>query len=163
MSLTDRFLELVDRIAGLAIVAAMSGMVAVVSSQVLLRYAFNSSIDWADDIGRLFFVWAVFLAMPIGVGRGAHIAIELLTTHLTPATRSAMLRVTSLGCAGMMIVVAWQAWVLICQQWDELMTTVDLTVSLFMIPVAISAAHCALHLLAIAARGRALRAQESAE
>jgi TRAP-type C4-dicarboxylate transport system permease small subunit len=39
-------------------------MVAVVSAQVALRYGFNRSIDWADEVGRLAFVWAIFLAIP---------------------------------------------------------------------------------------------------
>lgn len=158
-----RFLRALDRLAGLAIVVSMIGMVAVVSSQVFLRYVMNSSIDWAEDIGRLFFVWAMFLAIPIGVGQGAHIAIELLTQHLSPATQRLMLRITSFACAAMMLVVAYYSVELVRQQWDEYMTTVDLTVSLYMVPVAICGVHAALHFLAIAVRGVVLRAQESAE
>jgi len=163
MSPAAGFLRLLDRVAGYAIVAAMTGMVVVVSTQVMLRYVFNDSLDWAEDVGRLFFVWAIFLAIPIGVGRGGHIAIELLTTHLPAHVQRGMLRVTSLACAGMMAVVAWQSVVLVDQQWDELMTTVDLTVSLYMIPVAIGSVHAALHFLAITVRGAVLHSQESAE
>jgi TRAP-type C4-dicarboxylate transport system permease small subunit len=159
----SRFLRALDRLAGLAIVVSMVGMVLVVSSQVFMRYVLNSSIDWAEDIGRLFFVWAMFLAIPVGVGQGAHIAIELLTQYLSPATQRLMLRVTSIACAGMMLVVAHYSIELVRQQWDEYMTTVDLSVSLYMVPVAICGVHAALHFLAIAVRGEVLRPQGSAE
>ena len=41
-----RGLDGLDAIARAAIAVAFSGMVVVVAAQVLLRYAFNSSLDW---------------------------------------------------------------------------------------------------------------------
>ena len=79
-----KLLDGLDRLACWVIMLAMALMVAVVSVQVLLRYGFNSSLDWADDIGRLLFVASVFLAVPIAVKQGAHISIGLLVERLSP-------------------------------------------------------------------------------
>ncbi len=49
-------LSVIDRAAYWLIATVMGAMVAIVSIQVFLRYGFNSSIDWADDISRLLFV-----------------------------------------------------------------------------------------------------------
>ena len=65
-SLPAAVLEAVDRAVCAVIVAIMAGMVLVVSVQVLLRYGFNASLDWADDVGRLLFVWSIFLGIQIG-------------------------------------------------------------------------------------------------
>ena len=72
-----RLLAALDRLVTGLLLAAVTVMVAVVSAQVLLRYGFNRSIDWADEIGRLAFVWAIFLAIPLGVRDGAHIGIDI--------------------------------------------------------------------------------------
>src|SRR6187200_3297770 len=72
-----RVLHAADRALTGVLLAAVAVMVAVVSAQVALRYGFNRSIDWADEVGRLAFVWAIFLAIPLGVRDGAHIGIDL--------------------------------------------------------------------------------------
>ena len=68
-----RVLRALDTFVTGLLLAAVTVMVAVVSAQVFLRYGFNRSIDWADEIGRLAFVWSIFLAIPLGVRNGAHI------------------------------------------------------------------------------------------
>ncbi len=146
-------LVLVDRLAGGAIIAAMAAMVVVVSLQVLLRYAFNTSLDWAEDIARLLFVWSIFLAIPLGVKQGSHIGIELLVMRLPPPGRTFLVRCMALGCAALMAVVCYQGVLLTVQQWDEFMPTLNVTAALFMVPVAFGAAHSALHFAALAISG----------
>ena len=146
-------LGLIDRCASGTIIAAMAAMVVVVSLQVLLRYAFNASLDWAEDIARLLFVWSIFLAVPLGVKRGSHIAIELLTVRLPPPARVFFIRIMALGCAALMTVICYQSALLTVQQWDEFMPTLNVTAALFMVPVAFGAAHSALHFAALAISG----------
>lgn len=146
-------LGLVDRFAAGAIVASMAAMVVVVSLQVLLRYAFNTSLDWAEDIARLLFVWSIFLAIPLGVKQGSHIGIELLTIRLPAPTRTFCVRLMALGCATLMAVVCYQSALLTVQQWDEFMPTLNVTAALFMVPVAFGAAHSTLHFTALALSG----------
>ena len=71
-----RALAALDRGAFWAVTLVMGAMVGLVSIQVLLRYAFQNSIDWADDVSRLLFVASIFLAVPLGVKEGAHIGTE---------------------------------------------------------------------------------------
>lgn len=143
-----RVLDAVDRaIAGLVILA-MAAMVATVAAQVFMRYALNLSLDWAEEISRLFFVWAVFLAMPLGVKRGAHVGIALLTDRLPARVQGVLFRVMAGLAALLMAVVVAEAAILARDQWDEPMSTFDLSVGLFMLPVAIGAAHSILHLAA---------------
>ena len=156
-------LVLVDRLAGGAIIAAMAAMVVVVSLQVLLRYAFNTSLDWAEDIARLLFVWSIFLAIPLGVKQGSHIGIELLVMRLPPPGRTFLVRCMALGCAALMAVVCYQCVLLTAQQWDEFMPTLNVTAALFMVPVAFGAAHSALHFTALALSGAPPKVQVAAE
>ena len=146
-------LGLIDRFAIGAIIASMAAMVVVVSLQVLLRYAFNASLDWAEDIARLLFVWSIFLAIPLGVKQGSHIGIELFVIHLPAAARTFFVRVMALGCAALMAVVCYESALLTVQQWDEFMPTLNVTAALFMVPVAFGAAHSALHFAALAISG----------
>src|SRR5215204_1721691 len=144
-----RVLHAADRALTGVLLAAVATMVAVVSAQVALRYGFNRSIDWADEVGRLAFVWAIFLAIPLGVRDGAHIGIDLLVDKLPPAGQSALRRVGAAAGAAMMLAICWAAVRTCREQWDELMSTLDVSVGWFIVPVAVGALFSAFHLLHI--------------
>ena len=159
----EKLLDGFDRLVCWAIMLAMALMVAVVSVQVLLRYGFNSSLDWADDIGRLLFVTSVFLAVPIGIRHNAHISIELLVARLPAGAQDVLARFVALLSAGMMALIAWYTVRVAAEQWSEMMPTLDMSTAWFMVPVAFGAAHSALHLLHIVAAGPPARADLAAE
>lgn len=46
---------------------------------VILRYAFNSPIQWAEEFSRYAFIWVVFLGAAACSKRKSHIAIDALT------------------------------------------------------------------------------------
>jgi TRAP-type C4-dicarboxylate transport system permease small subunit len=149
----DAGLDAVDVAAKWAIVAAMAAMVAIVSTQVGLRYLFNSSIGWADEVSRLAFVWSIFLAIPIGVRAKAHIGIDLLANLLPGALRDALGRAVAAASAGLMAAVGWYAYTLAADQWDEKMASLEFSASWFVVAVCVGAAHSCAHLLRLAAFG----------
>ena len=63
----------------------------------------------------------------------------------------------------MMIVICWASLGVAREQWDELMSTVDLSVGWFIVPVGIGALLSALHLVRIAIVGAPQAALGSAE
>jgi TRAP-type transport system small permease protein len=143
----SRALDALDRLARKVIVAASAAMILIVTLQVVLRYGFNSSIDWSEEISRLLFVWCMFLAIPLGIREGAHVGIELLVTHIAPAARITLAKACALGGAAMMVVVFWQAISVAALTWDEMMQSLNLSTNWFMVPVAIAAAHSFLHFI----------------
>lgn len=148
-----RLLGAIDRLVTGALLAAVAVMVTVVSAQVALRYGLNQSLDWADEIGRLAFVWSIFLAIPLGVRKGAHIGIDLVVDKLPAAWAAGLRRAGAAASAAMLAAIAWASVRVCIEQWDELMSTVDWSVGWFIVPVAVGAAHSALHLLHIALAG----------
>ena len=158
-----RLLGAGDRALTAVLLAAVAVMVAVVSAQVALRYGFNRSFDWADELGRLAFVWTIFLAIPLGVRDGAHIGIDLLVDKLPAPAQAALRRAGAAAAAAMMFAICWAAARTCREQWDELMATLDWSVGWFIVPVAISALFSALHLLRIVVAGPPARKAGSAE
>ena len=149
----DAVLALLDRAAGLVVIAAIAAMVGVVATQVFMRYVMNSSIGWADEVSRLAFVWSIFLAIPLGIRRGAHIGIELLTGRFPARVRDGLARAMAAAGAGIAGLVCYETIILAEAQWDELMMTVDQSASLFLVPLAVGMAHTVLHLVRIVAFG----------
>ncbi|MGQ7843270.1 TRAP transporter small permease [Granulosicoccus sp. 3-233] len=147
MTLISRCLGVADSGARLAVMTATAIMVVVVSAQVVMRYAFNGSFDWADEISRLAFVWAIFLAIPLGVSQGSHVGIRLLVERLPENLNNLIQRLMNL-LAGMMMLVVFGGSIVVAQTtWSERLGSIDITSSVFFFPVIIGAAHSAIHLL----------------
>lgn len=158
-----RVLDGLDRLVTGVLLAAVAVMVCVVSAQVALRYGFNRSFDWADEVGRLAFVWSIFLAIPLGVRQGAHIGINIMIDKLPLAWQGAFKRAGAAVCAAMMFAIAWAAFRVAREQWDELMATVDWSVGWFIVPVGLGALLSALHLVRVVIVGAPMQALGGAE
>ncbi|WP_108260387.1 TRAP transporter small permease [Mangrovicoccus ximenensis] len=139
-----------DRGARFLVMAGAAAMVAVVSAQVVMRYVFNGSFDWADEASRIAFVWTIFLAIPLGIRDGSHVGIELLVRRFSPRVQRALARVMS-GLAAAMLLVVCVTSVRVAQMtWSERLGSVDLTSAVFFLPVILGALHAALHLIDLA-------------
>lgn len=147
-------LHALDTAAGWAIVLMLGAMVVVVSLQVLLRYAFNNSLGFADELSRLSFVWSIFLGIPLGIRLGAHIGMELLSARLPARLQDLLARAMAAVAAALMGIVAWQAAVVALDQWDEKMASMEASAAWFLVAVGVGCAHSAFHLVWIALTGK---------
>ncbi len=136
-----------DQGARLLVMTGAAAMVVVVSLQVVMRYVFNGSFDWADEVSRIAFVWTIFLAIPLGIRDGIHVGIDLLVQRFPVAVRKALARIMSALSALMMLVVLWTSVAVALSTWSERLGAIDMTSSVFFFPVILGALHGALHLI----------------
>ena len=138
---------------GARCVATVAGalMVTVVTAQVVARYGFNSSFDWADEVSRLAFVTTTFIAIPLGIRDGTHVGIDLVVNRLPALPRRLVARLTSALAGLMLLVVTWATVEVAAATWSERLGAIDITSSVFFLPVILGALHSALHLLHLAA------------
>jgi TRAP-type transport system small permease protein len=150
-----------DRISYGVVVTVMAVMTILVSTQVFVRYALSSSIDSADELSRLFFIWAIFLAIPHGVKYGVHVGIGLFVDMTSARTQDAIFRLCCVLSAVLMIVTFVVSWTATIDKWPELMPTLPVTAAVYYIPVLISAGHSFLHLVVLAWGGRTVWKEEA--
>lgn len=136
-----------------AVVLIFIFMVGIVSAQVVMRYGFNVSIDWAEESGRLAFVWVVFLAIPLAASQGAHIGINLFIDKFPPKYQHLIQRVSAALCAALSFAIAWSCVELCKDQWDEKMATIDISVAYFFVAVGLGMLCTGLHMARIAITG----------
>jgi TRAP-type C4-dicarboxylate transport system permease small subunit len=139
-----------DTGARLVAIVAAAVMVTVVTAQVVARYGFNSSFDWADEVSRLAFVTTIFIAIPLGIRDGTHVGIDLLVNRLPARLRRIVTCLTSALAGLMLLVVTWASIEAAIATWSERLGAIDITSSVFFLPVIVGALHSALHLLHLA-------------
>lgn len=148
-----RLLSGVDVISFWAIAFVMAGMALIVIAQVVARYVFSSSIDAADELSRLLFVWVTFLAIPHGIKSAIHVGIDIVVRQFPAKVGNIVFRSVNLVCAAFMAVLTYLAWGAIGDKWQDLMPTIEVTSAVFYIPVLICAVHAIPHFLVLGIGG----------
>lgn len=157
-----RFLGFFDATTYWAIVAVMGLMATIVSLQVFWRYVLGSSIDSADELSRLCFIWAIFLAIPHGVKHGVHVGIDLFVMLMPIWLREWLFRAVAAISTLLMLMVMLGAWVATLDRWPELMPTLAITSSVYYIALLICGLHAFLHLALLAWGGSRTWEEETA-
>lgn len=103
--------KIVTAIVRTAIVALLSGMLAIALMQVLTRYIFNFSFAWSEELLRLAMLWAAFLAASLGVRESKHIGLDLLISRV-PEPARARIRIL-MSCV--VVILLGVFWVLTAQ------------------------------------------------
>lgn len=58
--------------------AMLCAMVIIICYQVVMRYVFNRSPSWSEEVSLILLVWFGILSIPIGVKLHLHIGIEYI-------------------------------------------------------------------------------------
>ena len=70
-SIIEKFFEYLS-------MAMLSVMVVIICYQVVLRYVFNRSPSWSEEVALVLMIWFGILSIPIGVKLHLHIGIEYI-------------------------------------------------------------------------------------
>lgn len=122
-------------------------MVLFVASEVFARYVLAYSIFFANELARLMFVWTIFLGLPLALGRGHHVGVELLRAVLPSRVWEIVFRLNCIASAALMVVVIWQTIFIMLDNWDQRMSTLPLSAGFFTLPITIGASLALLHLV----------------
>ena len=99
------------RLAEMLLVALLSAMVVMVFGNVVLRYGFNSGIDFSEELSRFFFIWVTFLGAIIAMRENAHLGLDTLIRMLPRAGKKFCFGLSNammLGCCALMFYGTWR-------------------------------------------------------
>lgn len=87
------------------LVVCIITMVLVVFLQVIMRYVFNNSLSWSEELARMIFIWASWIGISFGQKRGEHIKIILLTDNLRGKAKLIVLFIADICTLAILIVL----------------------------------------------------------
>lgn len=111
---------------------ALSVMVVLVFGNVVLRYAFDSGIAWAEEVARLMFVWLIFLGAILALRHHAHIGVEMMQERLPRKAR--------LACAVLShLLMLYALWLFLAGSWNQTIIGLDTYSTVLRFPMAFMA------------------------
>jgi len=85
----------------------MAAITGVVAFQVLTRYILQHPAAWPEEAARYLFVWVALLGGALGVDRGVHFSLDLLTSRFPSRVASRLAAGIDLACAAFAALLAW--------------------------------------------------------
>jgi TRAP-type C4-dicarboxylate transport system permease small subunit len=80
----NKFIATINKTEDICLVVMFAAMVGIIFFQVIMRYVFNNSLSWSEELGKFIFVWISWLGISIGQRRNEHIKITMLVDKLPP-------------------------------------------------------------------------------
>ncbi len=105
------FTEGFFRLASGLLVLLLSAMVVMVFGNVVLRYGFDSGLDFSEELSRFFFIWITFLGAIIAMRENAHLGLDTLVRVLPRAGKVACFGISNalmLMCCALMFYGTWR-------------------------------------------------------
>lgn len=83
MRMTKKIISIFNRLEDIALVLMFLAMVLIIFVQVIMRYVFNDSLSWSEELGKFLFVWLSWFGISIGARRNEHIRITMFLNKLS--------------------------------------------------------------------------------
>jgi TRAP-type C4-dicarboxylate transport system permease small subunit len=98
---------------------ALWAMALLISAEIVLRGAFDTSLELTDEVGGYLLVAISFLALPSCLADDAFHRVEFIAARLSPRVRAAMRLGFDLLCFGFAAILEWQLIRLVLRSWQQ--------------------------------------------
>jgi len=88
--------KIIDRLESGAMVAFMAIATIATALQVVLRFGFNTSVFWIEEVVLYSIICMSFIGASMGVRYGAHISVDVLQAFAGPTVRRLLLLVAAM-------------------------------------------------------------------
>ena len=110
------FFNAVNKAEDICIVAMFAAMVAAIFLQIIMRFVFNNSLSWSEELGKFIFVWISWLGISIGERRREHIRITLIVDKLSVKWQKIFEIIANILLLGILFVTLYYAVILVKSQ-----------------------------------------------
>ncbi|MFV0516973.1 MAG: TRAP transporter small permease [Aminipila sp.] len=110
------FFAIINKAEDICLVFMFFTMVAVIFLQIIMRYVFNDSLTWSEELGKFIFVWISWLGISIGQRRNEHIKITMLTDKLPIKAQTVVNIIANVILIAILLVTVYYAFLLVQSQ-----------------------------------------------
>jgi TRAP-type C4-dicarboxylate transport system permease small subunit len=95
---------------GAALITIVAALLALTTLQIVLRYGFNASLLWAEEMCRYLLIWLSFLAVVIAFERGEVASLTFLSESLPRVPALLLAALAALLSAVLCLLLARYGW-----------------------------------------------------
>jgi TRAP-type transport system small permease protein len=115
----EKLLERLNHAAEALICLCMTCLVGLAFTQVVLRYVFNRSFFWAEEVILFAFTWLIFVASLVNLERGAHFGVDVLVNLLPHLGRRVVQALAQVVVGVILCVFIWVGFRVAAGSWVQ--------------------------------------------
>ena len=91
--------------------------VVLIFMQVVMRYVFQNSLSWSEELGRYLFIWLTWLSTGYAVRKKRHLRIEVITDFFNERGKLILDIVTMIVWSGFTVFLINKSWHITTMIW----------------------------------------------
>jgi TRAP-type C4-dicarboxylate transport system permease small subunit len=103
------FLFLDDKFEEIVLVTTLFFSVALIFTQVMMRYLFSNSIYWSEELARYLFIWQAWIAASFATKHSKHINLDIIVALCPPAIQKILFWITHLLWLSFALYMTWKS------------------------------------------------------
>lgn len=92
------------------LITIISALLVLMTTQIVMRYGFNSSLLWAEEMCRYMLIWLAFLGVVLSYERGEVAALSFVSKALPRRAALLLAMFTGALSLGMCLLLVWYGW-----------------------------------------------------
>lgn len=91
----------------LALMLTMSAMTGLIFLQVIMRYIFESSLVWSEELVRWLFIWTIWIGVAYACKTGQHIRITIFADLLSEGSNRRLQQSMKIALIAFFLWIGW--------------------------------------------------------
>ena len=129
------FFRLLSRLVEGLVILGATVIVAMVTTEVVLRYVFSHSLIFTEELSRYLMVWIVFLGSALAIRDGSHIRISILVNRLSPRLQQHMRLAAYCLTLIFLLVITIEGLKILPRQLYQMCITIDISLFYFYLAI----------------------------
>ncbi|MDR3073379.1 MAG: TRAP transporter small permease, partial [Deltaproteobacteria bacterium] len=92
------------------IFTTLSSMSLIIAVQVVMRYGFQASLSWSEEVSRYLFIWLVYVGISYGVKKSAHVSVTVLDLVLSKRAKHLLKLITAVIFLVFSVIIVYYGW-----------------------------------------------------
>ena len=110
-----QIVKVFDELEKIVLFSGFAFVIFIVFLQVILRYVFNSSLNWVEELTRYLFVWLTWIGAAHAVRNDKHIRVTVLLDKFGPTAKNWLEIIITLLCLVTFVIMTKTGFELISQ------------------------------------------------
>jgi TRAP-type C4-dicarboxylate transport system permease small subunit len=98
-----------DKFEEFFLVSTLFFSVALIFTQVVMRYVFSSSIYWSEEMARYLFIWQAWIAASFATKHSKHINLDVVLNLCPPEVQKVLFWITHILWLSFALYMTWKS------------------------------------------------------
>ena len=139
--------NILDKISGVICAAVLAGLCVIIVYSVIMRFIFNSPVQWQYELTLVGLCWAIFIGMPMTFHKQEHLRLTFVTDKLPPKTWRIYMDVIDLLLIAFLVAGIICSISIIKSTWSTIYKTIPVSNGIFYLSFPIGCLFSIVHLI----------------